>query len=72
MRVYRINMYDADLGALVGWAGSKREATATLSAHKRARAAAASGPEGVEPVDIPTHKNGLIAWLNANFDADNG
>ena len=25
----------------------------------------------VEPVDIPTHKAGLIAWLNRNLDRDN-
>jgi len=32
----------------------------------------AQGPEGVRLVEIPTDKEGLIEWLNANFTTDNG
>jgi hypothetical protein len=71
MRLYRITMSHADLGTLIGWAGSKREANSKLAAHQREREGEACGPEGVESVEVPTDKLGLIAWLNAYLDVDN-
>jgi hypothetical protein len=72
MRIYKIRMYDADRGAILGWAGSERGALATLAAYQKARGEEAQGPEGVERVEIRTDKAGLIAWLNTHFDSDNG
>jgi hypothetical protein len=72
MKLYRCMKNDAGLGTLLSWHASKREADAELRRHQKAREDSASGPEGVEAVDVPTDKAGLLLWLNANCNTDNG
>lgn len=71
MKVYRCNCADADRGTLVSWHANKAAAERALRDFQRERDDAPTGPEGVHPVEIPTNKAGLLAWLNANFDTDN-
>lgn len=74
MKVYRCNFYDDanGLGQLVSWHPSRREAERALAGQRRDRGRSACGPEGVEAVEIPTDRKGLIEWLNQNLSSDNG
>lgn len=72
MKIYRCTKNDADMGSLLSWHSSKREAEAKLKRHQRERGETACGPECVEAEDIPTDRAGLIGWLNRNFDTNNG
>lgn len=72
MRVYRCNCYDKDLGQLVSWHGSKREADQYLRNFQKERGGETVGPESVALEEIPTDKEGLLRWLNANLSTDNG
>lgn len=72
MKVYRCDKYDRNMGATVSWHSSRADADSELRRHQRERDGAAGGPEGVTKVEIPITKAGLIAWLNRNFDTDNG
>ena len=72
MKVYRCTRHDADLGALLSWHTRKETALRYLLHHQRERGAAAMGPEGVDSLDIPTTRTGLVAWLNDHFTTDNG
>lgn len=72
MKVYRCRKNDADLGTLLSWHSSARQASRELRRHQKARGGAPCGPEGVELVDVPTDKAGLLTWLNINVDTDNG
>lgn len=72
MKVWRCQMYDEGLGAILSWHRSQREARASLREFQERREGPAVGPEGVELVEIPTDKTGLIRWLNRNCESDNG
>jgi hypothetical protein len=72
MRLYRLNFYDSHRGCLVSWHPSLRAAEREFARLKRKRQDDVSGPEGIHVVDVPTNKVGLLAWLNAHFDTDNG
>jgi hypothetical protein len=72
MKIYRCDKYDVIRGRLVSWHASRREAERELRDFQRERGETASGPEGVEEVNLPTNKAGLLIWLNSNLDTDNG
>lgn len=72
MKVYRVMIYDRDEGMTLTWFGNKRVAEKVLRDAQAERDEPAVGPEGVEEVNIPTDKEGLLRWLNANFNRDNG
>ena len=72
MKLYRCNFYDTDSGCVVSWHSSERQARAALRELQQDRGEAAQGPEGVERVEVPTDRNGLIGWLNINLVSDNG
>jgi hypothetical protein len=72
MKLYRCNCYDKDQGSLVSWHASKADAERELRKWQKDRGEDARGPEGVDAVEIPTDRRGLLAWLNANISTDNG
>lgn len=79
LTIYRIHWQDPDDGRRLAWAGSKKEAQRILrDALAKVRAfhdddeAENTGPNGVEPVTVPTSRIDLIAWLNLHFTSDNG
>ena len=72
MRIYRCNFYDASMGQQVSWHGSKREAEQHLRVLQTDRGEPAAGPEGVQPVELPTKRKLLLGWLNTHFNTDNG
>lgn len=73
MRIWRCNCYDANLGTLVSWHASRKAATQTLRTFQEERGdQQRTGPEGIDEVEIPTDKKGLLKWLNAHFNTDNG
>jgi hypothetical protein len=75
MRIYRIDWQDPADGHRVAWAGSARDAARRL---REARQQVAENydenaePSGFSAVEVPTDKAGLLSWLNAYFDSDNG
>lgn len=77
MRLYRCDFYDQGYGGVVvTWHGNKADANRDLRDKRKDRrkrfGSDAAGPETVTPVEVPTDRKGLIAWLNANLDTDNG
>ncbi len=73
MKIWRCDCYDKDLGTLVSWHASRKDAAASLRAWQKKRGGESTvGPEGIREVIIPTDMGGLLAWLNAHFDTDNG
>lgn len=82
MRVYRVSWWHPWNGSQLSWAPSKREAQSHLrqamrSLHEEEKEAGPDGnysgePCGIEQLDIPTDKAGLIDWLNRQFTSDNG
>jgi hypothetical protein len=77
MRVYRTHWHEPDTGTVQSWHPSKRRASEALRAIKRAVVEAGNDagdcePSGVEAVDVPTDKDGLIGWLNVWLNTDNG
>lgn len=72
MKVYRCICHDGEYGNIVTWHASKRKARWELRQWERHRGARATEPEGVERIDIPTDKRGLLEWLNKHFDRGNG
>ena len=72
MKIYRCTKSDAGLGTLLSWHASKREADAELRRFQKERGESPTGSEGVDAVNLPTDQVGLLTWLNAHFDCDNG
>lgn len=74
MKIYRCDFAEGgnDRGNLVSWHPSKQEADKNLRKLQKERGEDADGPEGVEAVEIPTDKAGLLGWLNQHFTTDNG
>jgi hypothetical protein len=72
MKIYRCTKNHKDFGNMLSWHSSKREADAELRRFQKERGDSPNGPEDVDVVDVPTDRAGLLAWLNAHFDCDNG
>ncbi len=75
MKVWRIRWQDdSDSGAMIAWAASKRAAEKALAANLKEAGLTreTGGPCGVEPVEIPTGKAGLLHWLNVWIATDSG
>jgi hypothetical protein len=85
MRVYCVTHDDSDLGRLLHWETSKREAEKVASGIReeyrdKAREMKAEHPGAtphrpdveVHAVNIPTKKIALVGWLNLNLKTDNG
>lgn len=72
MRIYKVTCYDSDCGACLSWYASRTSATKALKDFQKERGGPAAGPEGVEEIDFPVRIAGVLAWLNLNFNRDNG
>lgn len=81
MRIYKAHHHHPDEGQCLSWHTSKRGAQSAVAEAKRGlrdsdtldeHAQRDGEPSGVETVDIPNDKKGLIDWLNKNFVRDNG
>lgn len=72
MKIYRITLSTGDEGIVQAWAGSKDEAKRKLREMKGNYEQADQMTGDIEAMDIPTDKAGLLSWLNAYFDRDNG
>lgn len=70
MKIYRCTIYDAHEGAMLSWHASRREAEQALRSEQRERDEPVVG--SVDAIDFPTDRAGLLSWLNAHFDRDNG
>ena len=69
MKIYRIDWHDPHAGHCYEWHTTK------TSADKRKKELAANSPEinfVVDTVVFPTTKASIVAWLNNNFNTDNG
>jgi len=75
MRLYKITSYEPSEGRVFVWAGTQAEAKVAAKKQKDNLTAAYGNtdekPEVTE-IDLPTDKAGLLAWLNTNFNRDNG
>lgn len=69
MKLYRAAIYDKDGGTILSWFSNRAEAERWV---KTEQPTPAHGPFGVEPVEVPTDRAGLLGWLNANMTTDNG
>ena len=72
MKVYRVTLYDQAAGAILSWHSTKKQAMAALKAGIAERGEPKTVLDGVELLDIPTSKGGLLGWLNSHFKSDNG
>lgn len=73
MNLHRIQYGRLGHGAVVEWYGTKRDAAKTLARRKREGLITdVSIPTFNEAVEVPTTKEGLLAWLNRNLTSDNG
>lgn len=74
MRVYRSNVWVADLGCAIVWTTSRRLAIQRGHALAREHAPDArfDPKQDVFPQDIEISRAGIVAWLNAHYDTDNG
>lgn len=72
MKLYKVMWSDPTHSNMQEWFGSFDDANKAIPRIKQ------EYPEGEQPdctvskVAIPTDKKGLISWLNAHFDTDNG
>lgn len=68
MKLHRADVSYMD-GVMVFWGASKRQV-------EREAAKACTEHDGtflrLVPVDVPTDRAGLVAWLNSNLGTDNG
>ena len=75
MRLWQVYYTDPDDGNILVWASSQREAKAILRERKEELKDREDGedaePCGIQQVEVPTAKKGLIAWLNMHFNRDN-
>jgi len=62
MRLYRITATKEDCESLVTWAGSQADASSTRKRYTE-QGFKRAGIE-TEEVDVPTNKEGLLAFLN--------
>lgn len=69
MKLWRAYTIDPHDGTIYRWAG---DAKAACEARRELERDGYTNPTGIEAVDIPTSKAGLIGWLNDNFTTDNG
>lgn len=70
MNLYKIVLHvpESDIGTVQAWAGTQADAKAEAK-----RMTDEYGEKAViHPIDFPTDKPSLLAWLNTNFDRDNG
>jgi len=67
MKFYRLEWSDPDHGMRVEWFTSEVNAKKANTGLKKLKMAGT-----ITPVDIPTTKNELVAWLNKNVQTDNG
>lgn len=71
MNLWKISYHTAHDGLQLAWCSSHREARVKRREFMQAHGPA-MGPDTVEAVIIHTNKAGLLAWLNINFNTDNG
>lgn len=65
MKLYAINYYDREQKTdRVAWAGT--QASAKTKRKELIEKNDSHNVEVVQDVDVPTHKSGLLAWLNTH------
>lgn len=69
VKLWRATTRDPHEGTVYAWARSARDAA---KAKQQMQQNGFQNPIGLEPVEIPTTKAGLVEWLNLNFTTDNG
>lgn len=76
MRVYRIDYMSPHSTNCVVWAMNKAEAKRIVSDIRKHPEDYNDADLNYEPtislVEVPTDKAGLVYWLNAHFNTDNG
>ena len=73
MRVYEVSWSDPCHGTMRRWRGSKRAARQEVVAVLREYDGEVVDVDPtVQAHDIPTHKGGLLAWLDFHASTDNG
>ncbi len=82
MKIWKCYWQDSSEGNCQSWHPNERAARKELAQIKRGdseqhsaadfEGEASVEPCGVEAINVPTNKAGLIAWLNQNFNTDNG
>lgn len=70
MKIYRAVYWDRDLGQLFSWHSNKADAQRWV--RQMLESGPSQGPAEAEAIDIPTDRKGLLEWLNANLQSDNG
>ena len=74
MLLYKVEWDDVHAGRMLSWHPSSAEAR---KERKRIRREETGGDfevikAEIYMVDVPTHKAGLVAWLNNTLNVDNG
>lgn len=81
MKIYKAHWTHRDTGHILQWFANKRDAERALRTalqetepdpYTDKDEKINGGPSGVEAIDVPTGKVGLIYWLNQNLNTDNG
>ena len=75
MKIYRVTFHDDHMGAVLTWHSSRRSAERELAKYRRDERELPEIQRSemeVHKINIPTTRKGLIAWLNRNFQSDNG
>lgn len=72
MKVYRLTLYDQDMGAMLSWHPSRADAKAAMRRGIAFRGDPKTELDRIDPHDIPTNMAGLLEWLNREFNTDNG
>lgn len=69
MKIYRLAFHSRHEGLMLSWHTSKAGAAAA----RRALGRDLGHPQGVDEITeihVPTDREGLVGWLNANFNRD--
>lgn len=73
MRIYKATVFDPDLGAMLSWHSSHKEAAKTVREARKEYGEPAQGPEGVTRVDFTPTRAGILDLLNQHTPStDNG
>ena len=72
MRIYQIHWHDSDEGDRLHWTHSKLDARRVISETVGKLQGNRFEDFTITPVDVPTMKADLLAWLNAHFSRYSG
>lgn len=72
MKVYCVDYFHNSLGHQKAWDGNMRDARKTAREVSKTHSDDVPDKPTITPINIPTDKAGLLRWLNAHCDSDNG